>query len=74
MRPSRWAFGAKAVAHLSGACCRLRAASGPLTSHKVSVRPAKPGDAVKVRLHLADFTEIFYLKLVYDARLYELEL
>jgi hypothetical protein len=51
-----------------------RAASGPLTSHKVSVRPAQPGDAVKVRLHFADFTEIFYLKLVYDARLYELEL
>ena len=59
----------KAVAYLSGACCRLRAASGPLTSHEVSVRPAKPGDAVKVRLHLADFAEIFYLKLVYDARL-----
>ena len=49
----------------------VRAASGPLTSHKVSVRS---GDAVKVRLHLADSTEIFYLKLVYDARLYELEL
>ena len=49
---------------------QVRAASGPLTSHKVSVRPAKPGDVVKVRLHLAEFTEIFYLKLVlvYDAR------
>jgi len=45
---------------------QVRAASGPLTSHKVSVRPAKPGDVVKVRLHLAEFTEIFYLKLVYD--------
>ena len=44
---------------------QVRAASGPLTSHKVSVRSAKPGDAVKVRLHLADSTEIFYLRLVY---------
>ena len=36
---------------------------------KMGVRPAKPGEGVKARLHLADFAEIFYLRLIYDARL-----